>query len=74
MWFSCVELLSLLAKDKKSWFPMLVTEAKIIEVTMLYIYRLTTEMGLKVVLSLIVECDSEDSVDIANNWSSSGYT
>jgi hypothetical protein len=58
---------------------MSVTEAETIEACeagqdMLYVYRLLKDMGLKVELPMILEIDNQGTVDIVNNWSSSGRT
>lgn len=56
-----------------------VTEAELIQAAdaaqdMLYVWRFLKEMGLKVELPMILECDNSGAVDITNNWASTGRT
>ena len=41
---------------------------------MLYIYRLLSNIGLKVKLPMVLEVDNQGAVDLANNWSVGGRT
>ena len=57
----------------------LVTEAELIQAVecahdMLFVYRLLSNMGLKVALPMILEMDNQGAIDIINNWSSTGQT
>jgi hypothetical protein len=56
-----------------------VTEAELIQCVecaqdMLYVMHVLEDMGLKVNKPMILECDNQDAVNIANNWSSTGRT
>jgi hypothetical protein len=56
-----------------------VTEAELIQQCelaqdMLYVFRLLREMLLTVKLPMVQECDNQGTVDLVNNWSSSGRT
>ena len=41
---------------------------------MLYVYRIMTSIGLKVITPMILEVDNRGTVDLANNWSIGGRT
>ena len=56
-----------------------VTEAELIQIVecaqdMLFVWRLLTDMGLKVNLPMILESDNQGAINIVNNWSSTGCT
>jgi hypothetical protein len=41
---------------------------------MLYVFRLLRKMSLMIKLPMVQECDNQGTVDLINNWSSSGRT
>ena len=68
-----------LARKMQRIVALSVTEAELIQCVecaqdMLYVMHVLEDMGLKVNKPMILECDNQGAVNIANNWSSMGRT